>query len=68
MIVESERMGRAGAKHVGDVVDAFSPLFEVSESCQLSHWHVTFSDASTVGKINKESRSPLFVPLHTDSQ
>lgn len=68
MIVESERMGRAGAKHVGDVVDAFSPLFEVSESCQLSH--VTFSDASTstVGKINKESRSPLFVPLHTDSQ
>lgn len=66
MIVESERMGRAGAKHVGDVVDAFSPLFEVSESCQLSH--VTFSDASTVRKINKESRSPLFVPLHTDSQ
>lgn len=66
MIVESERMGRAGAKHVGDVVDAFSPLFEVSESCQLSH--VTFSDASTVGKINKVSRSPLFVPLHTDSQ
>lgn len=65
MIVESERMGRAGAKHVGDVVDAFSPLFEVSESCQLSH--VTFSD-STVGKINKESRSPLFMPLHTDSQ
>lgn len=24
------------AKHVGDVVDAFSPLFEVSETCHCS--------------------------------